>query len=133
MKRQDLAKALILCLTMSITSPAFAGDDSLNKVVDGSLLVTRVGGVGAGLVFGTPVAAVRSTYKTYIDMTEAAADKVGSKDLGPSCLLASLVTVPASLVIGTAKGIYLGGKNALTHGFNEPFSPASLSLGKLED
>ncbi|MCI0350986.1 MAG: hypothetical protein L0Z53_16290, partial [Acidobacteriales bacterium] len=97
MKRSNLAAALSLLLMMANISPAFAGDEPLDKAVNGSLIVTRVGGVGAGVVLGAPVAVVRETITSYIDFTGAAADKVGGKDCGPCCLLVSLVTVPASL------------------------------------
>ena len=133
MRRRDLAKALILCLIIGMTTPVLAADDTLDKVVDGSLVITRLGGVGAALVLGTPVATMRLALKSYIDFTESAAEKIGGKDLGPACLVASIVTLPAGLAVGTVKGLYYGSKNAFTHGFNEPFSPASFSLGKLEE
>lgn len=117
-------------------SPALAKDEdgALDKSVQGGLMVTRVGGVGAGLVVGTPVAVVRETITSYIGLTGAAADKVGGavggKDNGPACAVVSLVTAPAALVVGGAKGLYYGGKNGMLHGFNEPFSPASFSISK---
>src|SRR5687768_14932902 len=105
-------------MALGAYAPAFAADDGLQQAVDGSLMVTRVGGVGAGLVLGTPVAVVRETRKTYVDMTEKVADKVGDHSFGPSVLLASVVTIPASLVLGGLKGVYFGGKNAMTSGFS---------------
>jgi len=111
-------------------SPVLAAEEPLDKVVNGSLMVTRVGGVGTGLVVGPPVATLRETYSSYVSMTSSCAEHVGGKDCGPSCLLVSLVTLPASIVVGTGKGVYYGCKNAFTHGFNEPFSPASFSISK---
>ena len=133
-------KAVTLSLFMALgtVAPALAADqDALDKVVDGSLIVTRLGGLGAGLVIGCPIAAVRETASTYRSWTDTAADKVGGKmggkDSGPACALVSLVTLPAAMVVGGAKGIYYGTKNSFTHGFNEPFTQDSFSLGKLEE
>ncbi len=138
MKISKLGLTLAVLAGLSGFSPAFAdGDEPLDKVVNGSLIVTRVGGLGAGLVVGTPVAVVRESLKTYVSFTQGAADKVGEKiggkDNGPLCAVVSLVTIPASLVVGGAKGLYYGGKNGFVHGFNEPFHPDSFSLGKLDE
>ncbi|GEM_PF-466299 len=135
-KRSNLTAAVSLALMLANMAPAFSKDDegALDKAVDGSLIVTRVGGVGAGLVLGTPVAVVRETISSYIGLTGAAADKVGGKiggkDSGIACGVVSLVTVPAALVVGGAKGLFYGSKNGMMKGFNNPFSPASFSLSK---
>ncbi len=42
-------------------------------------MFTRVGGIGAGVVVGTPIAVVRESVKSYIDLTQGAADSVGEK------------------------------------------------------
>ena len=130
MKISKLAGLLSLVLALGTVAPALADDDAMDKVVDGSLIVTRVGGVGAGLLVGTPVACVRDTYKTYVGWTQSTAEHLGGKDCGPSCALVSLVTLPGAIVWGGLTGIYHGGKNALYKGFNEPFHPKSFSLGK---
>lgn len=127
------AFALSAVMAAGLVTPALASDDGVEKVVDGSLIVTRMGGLGAGMVIGTPVAVTRQVVKSYKDMTEKAADKVGGHEFGPSCALVSLVTVPAALVYGGATGVFYGSKNAFVHGFNEPFHPDSFSVGKLED
>lgn len=135
-KRSNVAAALSLLFAIANLAPALAadGDSALEKSVQGGLMVTRVGGVGAGVVLGTPAAVVRETVSTYISMTGALADKAGGKDCGPCCALVSLVTIPGALVVGGAKGLFYGGKNGIMHGFNEPFSPASFSIAKeLED
>ena len=139
-KRTNLVLALSACMTLGSVIPAFAGSGDnagLDRAVDGSLMVTRVTGLGAGLLLGIPVGIARQTRKAYVDMTNGAADKVGGKmggkDNGPTCGIVSLVTLPAAMVVGTAKGTYMGGKNAIVHGFNEPFNPESFSTGKLED
>jgi hypothetical protein len=126
-KISKLVAALALVLSAGF-APAFAADDPLQQAVDSSLIVTRVGGVGTAMVVGTPVAILRQTHKSYVHMTTAAADKIGGHDCGPCCLLASVVTIPASLVVGPATGTYYGAKNAFSKGFSNPFSPASFSL-----
>lgn len=127
------AFALSAVMAAGLVTPALASDEGVEKVVDGSLIVTRMGGLGAGMVIGTPVAVTRQVVKSYKDMTEKAADKVGGHEFGPSCALVSFVTVPAALVYGGATGVFYGSKNAFVHGFNEPFHPDSFSVGKLED
>lgn len=136
MKTSKLAALLAVAMAFGMTSPMFAsegkssGGDNMDKVVDGSLIVTRVGGVGAGVVLGTPVAIVRDTYKDYTSWTTTLADSVGGHDCAPSCALVSLVTIPASLVWGTVTGTYHGCRNGLTKGFTEPFNAESFSITK---
>ncbi len=130
MKRMELAAVAALLMSLGMVAPAMAADDGpLEKVVGGSLWVTRVSAVGAGTVVGTPVAATRQMYKAYTDWTPALADKVGGKDFGPSCALVSLVTLPAAVVWGGITGPYYGTKNGFVHGFNNPFTHQSFSLG----
>jgi hypothetical protein len=100
--------------------------------VDGGLLITRLSGMSAALVVGTPIAIVRETAHSYVSMTTSVADKIGGHAFAPSVVAASFVTGPAALVVGPAKGIYAGGKNAIV-GFNEPFKPESFSIGNLEE
>lgn len=128
-------KLALVALSIALgftAAPALAADSEssgLERAVDGALIVTRVGGVGASMVVGTPVAIVRDTLHHYTTWTPDLADKVGGKDCGPSMALASLATVPASLVWGGVTGSFHGSKNAFVHGFNEPFSPKSFSFG----
>lgn len=126
---------LAIAATLAMSTPAKA-DDGLDMATQGSLMVTRVGGIGAGVVVGTPIAVIRESVKSYIDLTGSAADSVGEsmggKDCGPLCLVVSLVTLPAGLLVGGAKGIYYGTRNGVVSGFNTPFHPDSFSLGELE-
>ncbi len=133
MKKSRLASALSLVMLAGLLAPAFAADEPLDKAVDGGLIVTRMGGLGAGMVVGVPVAVTRQVVKSYKDLTVKVADKVGGHEFGPSCALVSFVTAPAALVYGGATGAFYGSKNAFVHGFNEPFHPDSFSVGKLED
>jgi len=136
-KKFNLA-ALAVVAMLGSSAPAMAAEeDGLEMATQGSLMVTRMGGIGAGLVIGTPVAITKQVGKTYVNYTQAAADKVGGKlggkDNGPVCAVVSLVTLPAALVVGGAKGTYYGTKNGVCNGFNTPFHPDSYSLGNLEE
>jgi hypothetical protein len=132
-KSSKLALLMTLCMT---AAPAFAAgtdtsdDTPLGKVVQATLLPTRVAGLGAGCVVGTPVATTREIVKSYLSFTPQVADKIGGKDFAPSCVVATVFTAPAAVLVGTALGIYHGNKNGIVHGFNEPFSPASFSVTK---
>lgn len=120
-------------MTAGLLTPALAADEGLDRVVEGSLLPTRMAGLGAGMTVGVPVAVTRQVVKSYKDITNKLADKVGGHEFGPSVALVSIVSVPAALVYGGATGTYYGSKNAFVHGFNKPFHPDSFSVGGLED
>ena len=138
MKTSKLGVALALMAVMGISGPvAMAADEEpLEQVTQASLMPTRLGGIGAGVLVGTPVAVVRQSVKNSIDFTGAAADKVGEpiggRDNGPVCLVCSLVTVPVGIVAGTFQGVYYGVKNGVVGGFQTPFHPDSFSLGELD-
>jgi hypothetical protein len=131
---KKLAALAALSIALGVfAAPVMAADKDgggLERAVDGSLIVTRVGGVGAGMVIGTPVAIVRDTLHMYRSWTPDLADKVGGKDFFPSVALVSIATLPASMVWGGVCGTYHASRNALNKGFNEPFHPDSFSLGK---
>lgn len=134
MNSSKISIALAALVAMGSVAPAFADDDTgLDKAANASLIVTRIGGLGAAMVVGMPIAVVRETTRSYRGLTNSAADKIGGKDFGPSCLLVSLVTLPAAMVVGGAKGTYIGSRNAMKHGFNDPFNSDSFSVGKLEE
>lgn len=129
-KVMSLAMSLVACVAAA--APVFANDEALDKVTQGALLPTRVGGVAAGVVLGTPVAVVRESYKAYKDLTNAGAEQIHGKECGPACLLVSVFTLPAGLVVGGVKGTYYGLKNGIMGGFQTPFHPDSFSLGELD-
>jgi hypothetical protein len=133
-KSSKIALALASFLAIGSLAPALAADDTgLDRAANASLVVTRVGAVGTAMVVGVPIAIARETTRSYRGLTNSAADKVGGKDFGPSCLLVSIVTLPAALFVGGAKGTYIGSRNAATHGFRDPFISDSFSVGKLEE
>jgi hypothetical protein len=123
------ALLLSLCMTASLVAPALAAEsqDNLDKVVQGSLIGPRLTAAACGMVMGTPVAAMRDTYKNYISMTTAVADKIGGHEFGPSCAVASVFTIPASIVVGSGLGLYHGMKNGMG-GYNRPYAPDTFSM-----
>jgi hypothetical protein len=128
-KRSKIAATLAFVASLGFVAPAFAdGDEPLDKVVGGSVWVTRLGGVAAGSTVGTPIAAVRQTMKAYRDWTPDLADKIGGKDCGPAAGLVSLVTLPAAIVWGGVTGPYYGIKNGMQDGFSNPFTHQSFSM-----
>jgi hypothetical protein len=132
-KTSKLAALLAMTIALGIGSPMFAAEGSgepLETVVDGSMIVTRAGGVGTSLVVGTPVAIARDSYKYYTNWTQELADHVGGKDFGPSCALVSLVTLPAALTWGTVTGTYHGVRTGFTDGFQEPFNVKTFNVTK---
>ncbi|MGH9553585.1 MAG: hypothetical protein ACRD3W_29660 [Terriglobales bacterium] len=131
--KKSFAFAASILMAVGTVLPALAEDGGLDKAVDGSLIVNRIGGVGAGLVIGAPISVTRHIAKSYVSITKTVADKVGGHEFGPSCLLASFVSIPAALVVGTAKGLYGGTKTGVTKGFAEPFNPETFSTGKSEE
>ena len=62
-KRSKIALAVTMLMAAGTMLPCLADDDGLGKAVDGGLLFTRVGGLGAAWVFGTPIAVIRKHQK----------------------------------------------------------------------
>lgn len=129
MKTSKLVAALALVLSAGI-APAFAAEEPLNQAVESALVVTRVGGVGVGTAVGVPVATIRQTRKTWVNMTNGLADKMGGHDCGPCVLGASIFTTPAAFVVGPLTGTYYGVKNGVQQGWAKPFNPESYSLAE---
>lgn len=126
--KKSMFAALTLALLASSVAPSFAtDDDSLDKFINGTMMITRVGGLGTGIVVGTPVAVTRRTVTSYKSFTNDLADKVGGHEFGPSVAVVSLVTAPAAIVWGATTGLFYGSRNAVAH-FNEPFTPHSFSV-----
>lgn len=126
--KKSLIAALSIFMMAGTAAPAFAADDdSLETFINGTMMITRVGGLGTGIVIGTPVAMTRRTVTTYKAWTNDLADKVGGHEFGPSVALVSLVTAPAAVVWGGLTGAFYGTKNAVSN-FNEPFSANSFSV-----
>ena len=133
MKKQIMSLALAALSTGLSVAPAFAADDNLDCVTSISMMPVRLGGVATGVVIGTPVAVARESYKSFLDLTGAGAEQIHAKDCAPACLLVSVFTLPASLVLGTVKGSYYGVKNGVLKGFSTPFNSESISMGTLDE
>jgi len=133
MKNKIMILALAALATGISIAPAFAASDNLDTANQVAMVPVRLSGVAAGVVLGTPVAVVRESVKSYLDLTGAGAEQIHGKDCGPACLLVSVVTLPAGIVVGTVKGGYYGLKNGFMKGFSTPFNSESFSLGKLDE
>ena len=112
---------------------AQAAADNLDTVTQISVLPARLGGVAAGVIVGTPLAVVRESYKSYLDLTGAGAEQIHAKDCAPVCLLISAITLPAGVVLGSFRGGFYGVKNGVVRGFQTPFNSRSFSLGELDE
>lgn len=131
-------KLVVLTLALAVLvfgsfSPAQAdtGKEMANNAI---LLPVKAAAVASGWVLGIPVAMVRRTSNRSIEFTQTFADKIGGKDHLVPMTFASVMGVPFGLIVGTGEGVYWGGRNALQHGVEKPFSLASFSLDeKLEE
>ena len=54
-----MSLAMAAATVATVAAPAFAADDAMDKVTSVALFPTRVGGVVAGTVVGTPIAVAR--------------------------------------------------------------------------
>lgn len=121
----------LLAVSFASLAPARA-DEPKEMLKNTAMFPVKALAVSAGLVFGTPVAVVRQTTERSKGITSAFADEIGGKDSLPPVLFASLLGVPFGVLVGTGEGVYFGGKNAIEHGVEKPFSKDSFSLGELE-
>ena len=128
--RKLLLSALSLALLSSITTLSAQADGGMMKNV--AMFPVKVLGVGCGEVIGVPMATIRKCSMRYKSYTDNMADKIGGKECMPPVVFASVLTIPAGLVVGTGEGVFYGTKNAINHGFDKPFSEDSFSLGELE-
>jgi hypothetical protein len=129
---KNLQSSLLSSLVLAgfLSMPAFAKDG--NEVLqDAALLPARSLSLASGLTVGTAIAIVR---KTTANSAAVTTTLVGdSKDFAPAWIAASMIGVPVGVVTGTIEGTYIGVKNALTSfGSDNPLSPESISLGKLD-
>ena len=128
-----MSLAMAAATVATVAAPAFAADDAMDKVTSVALFPTRVGGVVAGTVVGTPIAVARESFKSYCSMTSKGTEMIHAKDCGPAAAVVSLVTIPGGLVVGGVKGSYYGVKNGVVDGFTTPFHPNSFSMTKFEE
>lgn len=135
MRKLQTLLAAALVMGMSAV-PAFAadnkgggGDDIATMAKAAAWFPVQVAGVTTAWVFGTPICMTRRAAVRIHDFTSAGADKIGGHEHFPPVLFASLFGVPTGALVGGAEGVYWGGKNAIAHGVEHPFSLDSFSLG----
>ncbi len=118
----------LLALTLN-TSPAFAESEG-TMAKQALLLPVRMVAMGSGMALGIPVAIVRRTGARSVGFSEQFADNIGGKEHMIPLGMASLMGVPFGMVVGTAEGVYSGGRNSISHGWEKPFSLESFSMGE---
>ena len=130
-KKVQTFVAAALLLGMSAIAPVKAADGSdVNTMVRNTArFPIQVAGVATALAVGTPIAIVRRTSTRIHDFTVAGADNIGGHEHAPPVLFASLFGVPAGTIVGVGEGVYMGGRNAFSHGVEHPFGLDSYSMG----
>jgi len=118
----------LLALTLN-TAPAFAESEG-SMAKQALMLPVRMVAIGSGMVLGIPVAIVRRSGARSVGFTEQFADNIGGKEHMIPMGMASLMGVPFGLVVGTAEGVYSGGRNSINHGWEKPFCLDSFSMGE---
>lgn len=129
MKKSLFGLVMALSLASTIATPAKA-EEWGDMAKQTALLPVRCVAIGSGMVVGLPVAVTRRSSNRCIEFTQSFAEKIGGKEHIPPMLFASVMGVPFGLLVGTGEGVYAGGKNAISHGWEKPFSLASFSLDK---
>jgi hypothetical protein len=118
----------LLALTLN-TAPAFAESEG-TMAKQALMLPVRMVAMGGGMVLGIPVAIVRRSGARSVGFSEQFADNIGGKEHMIPLGMASLMGVPFGMVVGTAEGVYSGGRNSISHGWEKPFSLDSFSMGE---
>lgn len=115
--------------TFGIATPAHAEKEG-EMAKQALLLPVRMTAIGSGMVVGIPVAITRRSSNRCIEFTQTFADNIGGKEHIIPMAMASIMGVPFGLVVGSAEGVHAGGKNAISSGWEKPFSLDSFSLGE---
>ncbi len=118
----------LLALTLN-SAPAFAESEG-TMAKQALMLPVRMVAIGSGMALGIPVAIVRRTGSRSVEFTESFADNIGGKEHMIPLGMASLMGVPFGMLVGTAEGVYSGGRNSISHGWEKPFSLDSFSMGE---
>jgi hypothetical protein len=119
---------LLALLALTLNTPAFAeSEGSMAKQT--LMLPVRMVAIGTGMAVGIPVAIVRRTGSRSVEFSEKFADNIGGKEHMIPLGMASLMGVPFGMVVGTAEGMYSGGRNSINHGWEKPFSLETYSMG----
>jgi len=108
-------------------------DDGKTMIKNVVKLPVRALSMASGMAIGIPVAIMRRSGNRCIEYNNSIADSIGGKEHGPPQMIASVIGIPAGLVVGTGEGFFYGGKNAVNKSVDHPFCLASMSLDeKLE-
>ncbi len=119
---------LLAVLAISACAPANA-EDTKEMAKNTALFPIKAVAMGAGMVVGIPVAITRRSSNRCIEYTQNIADKIGGKEHGPPAIFASVLGMPAGLIVGAGEGVYYGGRNAINGGAGEkPFALGTFSL-----
>lgn len=127
MKRTLAATLAIAALAAFGATPAYAESEG-TMAKQALMLPVRLVAMGAGMVVGVPVAIARRSSNRTIEFTESFAENIGGKEHIIPMAFASVMGVPFGLLVGTGEGVYAGGQNAVSHGWEKPFSLDSMSL-----
>lgn len=131
MKKIAITALTLLAIGAGSVLPACA-DDNKEMMHNAAMFPVRALGMGTALVVGTPIAVTRRVSNRVIGITSDFADKIGGKDNFPPVAGAAILGVPFGIIVGTGEGLYYGGKNAISHSVEKPFSSASFSLEEME-
>lgn len=119
---------LLAALAIATAAPANA-EDTKEMAKNAALFPVKAVAMGAGMVVGIPVAITRRSSNRCIEYTQNIADKIGGHEHAPPAIFASVIGMPAGLIVGAGEGVYYGGKNAINGGAGEkPFALATFSL-----
>lgn len=122
--------SLLALAALSLASaPAFAESEG-SMAKQAVMLPVRMTAIAGSVVVGTPVAIVRRSGVRCVGFTESFADNIGGKEHIVPMGMASLMGVPFGLLVGAGEGVYAGPKNAVSHGWEKPFSLDSFSMGE---
>lgn len=127
--KKILIGTLALTALMGTCAPAHAEKEG-EMAKQALLLPVRFAAMGSGMVVGTPVAITRRTSNRCIEFTKTFADNIGGHEHLVPMAMASVMGVPFGMIVGTGEGVYHGGRNAISHGWEKPFSLDSFSLGE---
>lgn len=127
---KSLSSLLVaLLLISSLQAPCFA--QSAQEMAKGyAMFPVKALAMGAGAVVGIPVAIVRRASSRSIEYTQNFADYEqmgGHENIVPSAF-AMIPAIPMGILVGTGEGIFYGSKNAISNGYENPFSLATFSL-----
>lgn len=114
-------------LLAASSAPCFAAD--AQEMAQGyAMFPVKALAIGSGTVVGIPIAITRRASSRSVEFTQNFADQIGGHENIIPSAFGMLMGVPFGLLVGTGEGVYYGGKNAITNGYETPFSLASFSL-----